>query len=92
MLRPRLVADLTPENLKTIVEDIGGPGWYTSASLYGWYVGMAREGGLEPVSQRKFGGVLREMGYRTAIRRVDGKHARCWFITRRAIREEAPRG
>jgi hypothetical protein len=91
-LRPRPIADLTPENLRTIVEDIGGPGWYTSAALYAWYVGMCQEEKLEPVTHRKFGGVLRELGYKTSIRRVAGKHSRCWFITRRALREGEPRG
>lgn len=75
------------------MEDVGtGPGWYPSADLYRWYVGMCEEDGLEPVTQRKFGAVLRELKYKSAIRRVDDKHARCWFISNRALRGEgAPR-
>ena len=93
-LRPRPIADLTPENLKILVDDMGAePGWYTSASLYGWYLGMCKEAGLEPVTQKKFGMVLRELGYRTQVRRTDGTTARCWYLTRRAARGEvAPRG
>jgi hypothetical protein len=91
-LLPRLVpvADLTPENLQTLINDMGtGPGWYTSAHLYAWYAAMAREAKLEPVSQKRFGMVLRELGYRSAIRRVDGKGARSWYLTRRAERGQA---
>lgn len=94
-LRPRLVpvADLTPDNLRALIEDMGrGPGWYTSADLYAWYADMAREGELEPVTKKKFGMVLGELGYQNAIRRVGGKGARSWFITRRAERGELPRG
>lgn len=95
-LRPRLVpvADLTPDNLRALIEDMGrGAGWYTSADLYEWYEGMAAEAKLEPVTKKKFGMVLGELGYRSAIRRVDGKGARCWFLTKRAERGEgAPRG
>ena len=93
-LQPRRLADLTPENLRRLMEDMGtGPGWYPSADLYRWYVGMCREDGLEPVTQRKFGAVLRDLEYKSATRRVDGKHARCWFISNRALRGEgSPRG
>jgi hypothetical protein len=67
--------------------DMGtGAGWYTSAELYAWYVGLARENNLEPITQRTFGGALRAMEYTSAIRRWDGNHARCWFISRRALR------
>jgi hypothetical protein len=89
----RLIADLTPANLRVLMEDMGtGPGWYTSVDLYRWYESMAREDKMEPVSQRKFGAVLRELGYKSAIRRVDGKSARSWFITRRALRGGARPG
>lgn len=81
------IADLTPENLKALIRDMDAePGWYTSAALYGWYEGMASESGLEPVSQKKFGMVLRELGFRNALRRSAGQPARCWFIPRHAIR------
>lgn len=88
MFKPRKLAELTPENLKILIQDIGGPGYYASADLYRWYVGMAKEGDMEPVSQRKFGGVLRELGYRSVVRRVEGKPTRCWFITRKAVRDD----
>lgn len=81
------MADLTPENLRRVMGDIDrGPGWYTSAELYRWYVSMCREDDLDAVSQRKFGAALRELGYRNAIRRTATGHARSWFITRRAFR------
>lgn len=89
-LRPRRIAELTPENLKTLVEDIGGPGWYAAGDLYRWYVGMCREDDLEPVTKKKFGTVLKAMGYQSKVRRVAGQNARCWFITRRAVREVQP--
>lgn len=83
------MADLTPDNLRTLLNDMGqGPGWYTSASLYRWYAAMAREDDLEPVSQKRFGMVLGELGYRRHVRRVDGHNARCWFISARAFRGE----
>jgi hypothetical protein len=88
-LRPRLVpvADLTPENLGLMIKDMEAePGWYTSAHLYAWYTGMAREAELEPVSQKKFGMVLKALGFRASTRRVDGANARCWFLPRHAIR------
>lgn len=93
-LLPRRLADLTPENLKRLIEDMDrGPGWYASGDLYRWYVGMCQEDDLEPVTHRKFGAVLRDLGYRSDIRRVDGKHTRSWFISKRALRGEgAPRG
>lgn len=94
-LRPQIrpIADLTPDNLRRVLEDMGAePGWYTSAALYDWYASMAREGGLTPVSKKRFGAVLGELGYKRAVKSVDGKTARSWFITRRAIRGEAPRG
>lgn len=90
-IRPTGRADLTPENLRAVLEDMGrGPGWYTSADLYNWYTGMVAEEGLEPVSKKKFGATLAELGYKRAFRRdpaQGGKHARSWFITRRALRE-----
>lgn len=82
------MADLTPDNLRRVLEDMGqGTGWYVSGELYRWYTSMCAEDGLEPVTARKFGGVLRELGYRSATRRVDGVHRRCWLITRRALRD-----
>ena len=85
-MKPRKLADLTPENLRALIEDIGGPGTYTSAELYRWYVAMAKEDDLEPVTHRKFGGVLTELGYKRLTRVIDGHRVRCWFITRRATR------
>ena len=87
------IADLTPENLKALIRDMDAePGWYTSAALYGWYTGMARESELEPVTQKKFGMVLRELGFRNALRRSAGQPARCWFIPRHAIRSAQETG
>lgn len=84
---PRKVADLTPENLRRVVEDMGqGPGWYASADLYRWYAGMCAEDDLNPVTKRKFGAVLKELNYRSGTRRVAGKNTRCWFISNRALR------
>jgi hypothetical protein len=84
------VADLTPENLGRLIKDMAAePGWYTSAHLYGWYSGMAEEAGLEAVSQKKFGMVLKELGFRASTRRVGGANARCWFLPRHAIRTAA---
>lgn len=94
-LRPQIrpIADLTPDNLRRVLEDMGtGPGWYTSAALYNWYSSMAKEDGMNPVSKKMFGTVLGSLGYQRAIKYVEGKTARSWFITRRAIRGEAPRG
>lgn len=89
-LRPRRVADLTAENLKTLVDDIGGPGWYSAGDLYRWYARMCEEDDLEPVTKKKFGMVLKSMGYQSKTRRVAGQNARCWLITRRAVREVQP--
>jgi hypothetical protein len=87
-LVPRKLAELTPENLRILMEDIGhGPGWYTSSDLYNWYRSMAEEDGLEAVSKKMFGMVLGRLGYRNATRLVGGKTARCWFITKKALRE-----
>jgi hypothetical protein len=81
------VAGLTLPNLRRVVEDIGdGPGWYTSARLYEWYAGMAREDGLEPLTKKAFGLALAELGFRPSTRRFEGKRARCWFISGRAWR------
>jgi hypothetical protein len=88
-LQPQLlpVADLTAENLAALIRDMDmEPGWYPAGELYGWYLGMAKEADLKPVSQKIFGTRLRELGYRVAARRVAGRHARCWFIPRHAIR------
>lgn len=86
------VAELDADNLRALMEDMGRePGWYTSAELHTWYASMARADGLEPPSQKAFGRALRELGYQSAIRRVDGKHARCWRIVRRAWRAQGPR-
>ena len=88
------VAGLTARNLAALVQDMGvEPGWRAAADLYRWYVGMCRERDLEPPSARSFGVALKALGYRAAIRRdpsQDGKHARCWFLTRRAWRGELP--
>lgn len=82
-------AHLTPANLRAVLEDLGeGPGWYSSADLYGWFVGMCRSNDADPISQRAFGAALKDMGYRSSVRRVDGKTARSWFITRRAWRAQ----
>lgn len=86
---PKPIADLTPENLKAVLADMErGPGWYTSADLYRWYAAMAREAELDPVSPKRFGMVLGELGYRRQIRRVNGSNARCWFLSARAFRAE----
>lgn len=80
-------AHLTPANLKAVLEDLGAePGWHASADLYGWFAEMCANNDAAPTSQRAFGAALKEMGYRSSVRRVDGKTARCWFITRRAWR------
>lgn len=85
--RPTGVAGLDPHNLQALLVDMGcGPGWYVSADLYRWYASMVIAEGLQPPSKRAFGLALKSLGYRSALRRVDGKHARSWFITRRAWR------
>lgn len=86
-LLPTGPAGLTPENLQRVMADMGtGPGWYASADLYRWYASMCAEDGLQPISVRKFGGALAELGYQPSSRRVEGKPARGWFISRRATR------
>jgi hypothetical protein len=87
---PQPVADLTPENLRRLVEGLEGPGWYTSKDLYGWYVSEAERAGLSTVSQRKFGAVLRELGYKPSNKRVGGRNQRGWFISQRAFRGGTP--
>lgn len=85
--RPTGVAGLDPHNLQALLTDMGaGPGWYVSADLYRWYASMVIQEGLQPPSKRAFGLALKALGYRSAIRRVDGKHVRSWFISRRAWR------
>lgn len=91
--RPRPVADLTPENLKILIDDMGtGPGWYTSHDLFTWYEAMCKEGGLIPVTRRAFGNALKGLGYKNSVRRYGNKPARCWYITRRAERALASPG
>jgi hypothetical protein len=89
-LRPRMVAvaDLTKENLQAMLRDMDAqPGWHLAADLYTWYESMAREAELTPVSRKKFGMVLAELGFRSATRRVGGQPGRrCWFLPRHAIR------
>lgn len=82
-LTPRPLADLTSENLKAILADMGaGPGWYASRDLYDWYVQMCREAGLAPVTKRMFGGSLAKLGYRRGLRRTPGGGAvRSWLLT-----------
>jgi hypothetical protein len=92
LLAPRPLAELTAENLKRLMEDKGaGAGWYASADLYTWYVGMCEEDELAPVSAKKFGMVLRELGYRRVNQRVEGVMTRGWFISNRALRGKLPR-
>lgn len=89
VLRPRLipVADLTPENLAKLIKDMGAePGWYASSHLYTWYAGMAEEAGLTPVSKKMFGTVLKQLKFRSSVRRVDSKNTRCWFLPQHQIR------
>lgn len=84
-------ADLDPHNLQALIIDMGaGPGWYVSADLYRWYASMVIAEGLQPPSKRAFGLALRSLGYRSGLRRVDGKHVRSWYITNRALRGEPP--
>jgi len=89
-LRPRLVAvaDLTKENLQAMIRDMDAqPGWHLAADLYAWYESMAREAELAPVSRKKFGMVMAELGFRSSVRRVGGQPGRrCWFLPRHAIR------
>lgn len=84
---PRRIAELTPDNLRVLIEDMGdGPGWYIAADLYRWYVAMCKDAALEPVAQNKFGAVLRELGYQSSRRRFCGDIYRCWLITKQATR------
>lgn len=86
----RPLAPLNAENLRRIMEDKGtGPGWYPSAELYSWYVGLCDEAQMKPVRKASFGEALKILGYESSTRRVDGKLARGWFISRRALRGEA---
>ena len=81
------VAGLTRDNLRAIVTDMGlSPGWQATGDLYAWYVDMAREVGLEPITQNAFGRELTALGYRSSIQRKNGKMARCRFITARTFR------
>jgi hypothetical protein len=82
------VAGLTQANLRAVVEDMGrGPGWYPSGELYDWYAAMVREAGMVPVSKKRFGMTLADLGYRASIRRFEGALARCWFISARTFRD-----
>lgn len=83
-------AELTADNLRAIVRDIGqGAGWHSSTLLYSWYCGMVREAGLEPISQNMFGRQMRALGYRSSIQRMNEKHQRCWFISKKAWRADS---
>lgn len=90
------VADLDAANLQALMEDMGrGPGWYPTTDLYDWFSRMARAQGAEPVSKKAFGMALRGLGYVPSSQRDhsrEGKLARGWFITRRALRGDLPRG
>jgi hypothetical protein len=82
---------LTAECLKTLLEDMGAqPGWHESGQLYRWYVGLCEQDGLPPVSAKAFGTSLKRLGYAPARRRFGGQIARCWFLTRRALRGLPP--
>lgn len=93
MLRPgKPLGELNAENLQLLMEDMGvGPGWHPSARLYRWYEGMCQEGGLTPVSAKRFGMVLRELGHTQRSAREDGRLVRGWFIKAKALRVLPPR-
>lgn len=80
------------ECLRRVLVDMDANiGWYPSAQLYTWYAGMCAEDGGTPVSAKRFGLVLRELGYLPSTRRHAGRHTRGWMITRRAFQGLPPR-
>lgn len=81
------VAGLDRAVLREIVTDMGRePGWCPSGDLYRWYVGMAEEAMLQPLSQNAFGRALTSLGYRRSMRRFEGRMTRCLFLTARTFR------
>lgn len=86
-------ADLTPECLARVLEDMGitQPGPVATGRLYQRYVSMVDEDDLWPIGVRKFGESMRALGYFSRTRRIDGVPTRCWVLTNRAFRAVLPR-
>lgn len=86
-------ADLTAECLARLLEDmqITQPGPVSTGRLYRYYEAMCMEDDLWPIGVRRFGVAMRELGYFSKTRRIDGTPTRCWILTNRAFRAVLPR-
>jgi hypothetical protein len=81
MLRPTRLAYVTEEDVALLAADLGA-GYFTASQLYEWHVSTANREGREAPSKKAFGMALKEAGLRCSVRRVDGRPARCWLLTR----------
>jgi hypothetical protein len=84
--RPEPLPFVDEEDLHSLACDFGA-GYFASAEIYQWHVKTLAKEGRKPVDRKTFGLALKEGGWQSSVRRIDGTPTRCWLITRSAERK-----
>jgi hypothetical protein len=79
--RPTRLAYVTEDDIALLAADLGA-GYFTASQLYDWHVITARQEGRPEPSKKALGMALKEAGLKCSVRRVEGRPARCWLLTR----------
>lgn len=69
------------EDIYALASDLS-VGYWPSADIYVWHVKLLAKEGRKPVDRKTFGLALKEVGWKSSVRRMEGKPTRCWLITR----------
>lgn len=78
--RPALPPYVEEADLLLLAGDLG-PGVFPAGHLYDWHAQAVRQVGRQPVTKKKFGSALKEAGWASSTRYLEGRMTRCWMIT-----------
>lgn len=79
--KPEPLPYVDEEDLYGLASDLSA-GHFSSAEVYDWHTKLLEREGRKPVDRKTFGLALKEAGWKSSVRRIDGKPTRCWLITR----------
>lgn len=80
--RPDPLPYIDENDLLDLAADLG-VGWFPASRLYDWHRMIVVDEYRRPVvGKSKFGRALREAGWQSQPRYLDGRMVRCWFINK----------
>lgn len=65
-----------------------GAGTFSAGQLHGWYASNVEKVGRKPVTKVRFGLALKEAGWSSSTKYLDGTMVRCWTVDKGWLSEQ----